>query len=116
MNIDHGVRNSIYRSGRVAPRLRLDCARLTISSERCIAMFVSIHVVTEEKTTDIRERHYDHLNISLDEDQIHTIMKCTRREQVDTLVSGSENPVKKHWLQQTAHLDRRERSPKLCMD
>jgi hypothetical protein len=29
MNIDHGVRNSIYRTGRIALRLRLNRARLT---------------------------------------------------------------------------------------
>jgi hypothetical protein len=29
MNIGHGVRNSIYRTGRIALRLRLNRARLT---------------------------------------------------------------------------------------
>jgi hypothetical protein len=29
MNIDHSVRNSIYRTGRIALRLRLNRARLT---------------------------------------------------------------------------------------
>jgi hypothetical protein len=29
MNVDHGVRNSIYRTGRIASRFRLDRARLT---------------------------------------------------------------------------------------
>jgi hypothetical protein len=32
MNIDHGVRNSIYRTGRIALRLRLNRARLTLDS------------------------------------------------------------------------------------
>jgi hypothetical protein len=32
MNIDHSVRNSIYRTGRIALRLRLNRARLTLTS------------------------------------------------------------------------------------
>jgi hypothetical protein len=31
MNIDHSVRNSIYRTGRIALRLRLNRARLTFT-------------------------------------------------------------------------------------
>jgi hypothetical protein len=36
MNIDHGVRNSTYLTGRIAPRLRLDRARLTYMAEQDI--------------------------------------------------------------------------------
>jgi hypothetical protein len=33
MNIDHGARNSIHRTDRVEPRLRLDRARLTMNGQ-----------------------------------------------------------------------------------
>jgi hypothetical protein len=32
MNIDHGVRNSIYRTGRIALKLRRNRARLTVAT------------------------------------------------------------------------------------
>jgi hypothetical protein len=38
MNIGHGVRNSIYRTGRIASRLRLKRARLT-----AITTHISLH-------------------------------------------------------------------------
>jgi Mg2+/citrate symporter len=45
MNIDYSVQNSIYRTGRIASRLRLDRARLTVAIIRVVTVSVVVVVV-----------------------------------------------------------------------